>query len=151
LVRGLAVLATPLLVAACSIAGPTPTNYTAYQLTCCTQADIERDWQPGTSMNLHWIVQTAHVTTVNPTHRVVITAKLQGPHSDASNLKQSPAGGYDVSGSTITIDDRVPPSPETVMTFTLPAALPTGLYNLAIKWDLGDGSSAEGGSVVRVG
>jgi hypothetical protein len=56
-----------MLLGACYPPGPTVT-YTQYQLTCCTQADIDRVWQPGTTVELHWIVRSATTTTANPTH-----------------------------------------------------------------------------------
>ena len=64
-------------------------TYTAYNLTCCTKADIDRLWQPGTSVELHWMVESASVSKLNPTHRVSITANLSGPYSDQDSLKRA--------------------------------------------------------------
>jgi hypothetical protein len=138
------------LASACGLPGPSPVTYTAYQLTCCTRADIEQVWAPGTSVDLHWIVQTSSRTTINPTHKVVITAVLQGPFSDVTTLKRSGAATHAVQGSALTFDDRTLPSAEQVTTFSLPPDLPAGYYNLNMRWDLGDGSSVAGSSVVRV-
>ena len=139
------------LVTACGTVGPQATTYTAYQLTCCSPGDIERVWQPGTTVDLHWNQTASQVTTVNPSHRVVITGTLDGPYADVSTLKQLKAAAYQVRGSSVSFDDRIPPAADTVMTFLLPANLPPGFYNLNTSWDLGAGDSASGGSVVRVG
>ena len=144
----IAMTAAVLLIAC----GPSATRYMAYQLTCCTQTDIERIWQPGTAVDLHWIATSSEVTTVNPSHRVVITGALSGPFADVSTLKQGKtAATNSVTGSTVTFDNRVPPAVNTVMSFDLPADLPAGLYNLSMAWDFGAGDSASAASVVRVG
>ena len=139
------------LVAACGMLGPTPVTYKAYALTCCTKADIDQLWQPGTEVDLHWIVETGTRTTVNPTHKFVITAILKGPYGDVPSLKKSSAATHVVQGSAVTIDDRVPPPDSEISIFLLAADLPPGYYNLETKVDFGDGSSAASGSVVRVG
>jgi hypothetical protein len=139
-----------MLLSACSPAGPTVT-YTQYQLTCCTQADIDQAWQPGTTVELHWIVMSSTTTTVNPTHKAVVSAALMGPFSDVAALKHAGGATRAVHGSTVTFDDRTPPPPDEVSTFLLPADLPAGYYQLNIKVAFGDGSSAGGASIVRVG
>ena len=120
-------------------------------MTCCTKADINQLWQPGSTVELHWIVESASRTTVNPTHKAIATAVLMSPYSDATTLKQASGATHAVQGSVIAIDDRTPPSTTPVTTFLLPADLPPGYYNLNLKWDFGDGSSAGGSSIVRVG
>jgi hypothetical protein len=130
--------------------GPSPVTYTAYQLTCCTKADIEQLWHPGTEVDLHWIVESS-TTTVNPAHKVVITATLKGPYSDIDTLKHASGATKVVQGSVITMDDSVPPPEPAVSIFLLPADLPPGYYNLAFKSDFGGGNSAGGASIVRVG
>ena len=139
-----------LLVAACGVTGPNPVTYTAYQLTCCTQADVEQLWQPGTEVDLHWTVESGTKTTVNPTHKVVVVVTLTGPYADVVTLKQAKGGTHVVQGSVITMDDRVPPAEPAVSIFLLPADLPPGYYNLAFNTDFGGGNSAGGASVVRV-
>lgn len=135
---------------ACDAQGPTVT-YTQYQLTCCTQADIDRVWQPGTTVELHWIVMSATTTTINPTHKAVVSAALMGPFSDVAALKRATGAPHAVQGSIVTFDDRTPPPPGQVTTFLLPADLPAGYYQLNTKVAFGDGGSAGGGSIVRVG
>src|SRR5229473_3226770 len=131
-----------LLVAACGVTGPNPVTYTAYQLTCCTQA--------GAEVDLHWTVESGTKTTVNPTHKVVVVVTLTGPYADVVTLKQAKGGTHVVQGSVITMDDRVPPAEPAVSIFLLPADLPPGYYNLAFNTDFGGGNSAGGASVVRV-
>jgi hypothetical protein len=140
-----------LLVVACGATGPNPVTYNAYQLTCCTQTDIDQVWQPGKEVDLHWTVESSTRTTVNPTHKVVIVVTLTGPYADVATLKQAKGGSHVVQGSVITMDDRVPPLVPEVTTFLLPGDLPAGYYKLSFKTDFGDGSSAGSASIVQVG
>ena len=150
--RWVGVLAVAGALTGCGFYGPQPGTYTAYQLTCCTKADIEQTWRPGTTVGLHWIVETSSRTTVNPTHRVTITSKLLGPYDDVASLKSSKPATHTVNGSVTAFDDRRPPPTESlVATFELPQDLQPGLYRLDFTSDFGDGSSAGGSSIVRVG
>lgn len=139
-----------------------------YSFTCCTQADINRPWQPGTTVDLHWTVEGQSESGAdlldrvfdkfeNPTHKVFITAFLSGPYSDLARLKQMirtcpcPAGDHPVSGSVITMDDRTRPSTTPVTTFVLSADLPPGYYDLTLMWEDGNGGTADPHNIVRVG
>jgi hypothetical protein len=133
-----------------------------YSLTCCTQADINRPWQPGTTVDLHWTVASDNlfdrVFDKNPTHKVFITALLSGPYSDLAGLKQiilvagAGAGGSSaVHGSVIAMDDRTRPSTTPVTTFVLPADLPPGYYDLVLIWEDGNGGTGDPTNIVRVG
>src|SRR5580704_6099452 len=148
--RALALSAGTLLIA-CGMPRANPVTYTAYQLTCCTKADIDQLWKPCTEVDLHWIVVNGTTTTVAPTHVLVITASLTGPYSDIDTLKHSRGAAHVVQGSMITMDDRAPPPAPAVSIFLLPADLPAGYYNLAFNIDFGDGSSGGGAGIVRVG
>src|SRR5207237_2196953 len=109
------------VITVCGFYGPQPGTYNAYQLTCCTKADIEQTLRPGTTVGLHWIVETSSRTTVNPTHRVTITSKLLGPYDDVASFKSSKPATHTVNGSVTTFDDRRPPPTESlVATFELP-------------------------------
>jgi hypothetical protein len=133
-----------------------------YNLTCCTQADINRPWQPGTTVDLHWTVESDNllhrVFDKNPTHKVFITAQLSGPYSDLAGLKQiiltggaGAPGGATVHGSDIAMDDRTRPSTTPVTTFVLPADLPPGYYDLTLSWVDGNGGTGDPTNIVRVG
>jgi hypothetical protein len=139
------------LLTACGMPSANPVTYNAFQLTCCTKADIDQLWKPGTEVDLHWIVVTSTRTTVAPNHKLVIVGSLTGPYNDVATLKQGKGATHVVQGSVVTMDDRFPPLEPAVTTFVLPADLPAGYYNLSFKTDFGDGSSAGGASVVRVG
>jgi hypothetical protein len=136
-----------LLLATLLYAGKLSVTYTAYNLTCCTQADIDRLWQPGTTVELHWMVESRTRIKVldqvlfdvssPPDHRVVITADLTGAAT--------------VHGSVIAMDDRTPPSTTPVTTFLLPTDLPPGYYNLGLYWSYRDGGIGDPTNLVRVG
>ena len=143
------------LLSACWLPGRT--TYTAFNLTCCTKADLDRLWQPGTTVELHWMVESASVSKLNPTHRVSITAVLGGPYSDQDALKraiqQTPSGEatHAVQGSVIAMDDRAPPPTRPVTTFLLPTDLPPGYYDLTLIWVDQDGGTLDPLRSVRVG
>ena len=138
-----------------------------YSLTCCTQADINRPWQPGTTVDLHWTVESDNLLDrafdkcEKPTHKVSITAFLSGPYSgDLAGLKQiiltggTLAGeptGATVHGSVIAMDDRTRPSTTPVTTFVLPADLPPGYYDITLIWEDGTGGTVDPTNIVRVG
>ena len=140
-----------------------------YSLTCCTQADINRPWQPGTTVDLHWTVESESVANLldrvfdkfeNPTHKVSITAFLSGPYSDLAGLKLAimtgaPTGDHPpeatVHGSVIAMDDRTRPSTTPVTTFVLPADLPPGYYDLTLLWVDQNGGTGDSTNIVRVG
>ncbi|TMD90241.1 MAG: hypothetical protein E6I73_08400 [Chloroflexi bacterium] len=148
---GLAFLVGGLLANACGVPGVSPVTYTQYQLTCCTRADIDQAWEPGATVELHWIVRTSTTTTVNPTHKAANSAVLLGPYSDVLTLKKAAGATNAVQGSVVTIDDRVAPTTPPVSYFFLAPDLPAGYYKLNFKTNFGDGSSAGGSSIVRVG
>jgi hypothetical protein len=133
-----------------------------YSLTCCTLADINRPWQPGATVDLHWTVESDNllhrVFDKNPTHKVFITAQLSGPYSDLAGLKQiiltggaGAPGGATVHGSDIAMDDRTRPSTTPATTFVLPADLPPGYYDLILSWVDGNGGTGDPTNIVRVG
>ena len=144
-------LAFAALLAGCGSFGPRPTTYMAYQLTCCSESDIDQIWRPGTTAQLHWIIQQAPTTTTNPSHKVTISTALTGPYSSVESLRASAVGLRTVSGSVTQFDDRIRPSTGVATNIVLPADLSPGFYRLDISWDLGDGSSAASYSVVQVG
>ncbi|HSP09756.1 MAG TPA: hypothetical protein VLU92_09200 [Candidatus Dormibacteraeota bacterium] len=147
---GFAVLLPLVFLAVC---GPAPqaVTYTAYYLVCCTQAELDQPWRPGTTVELSWIVESVRRTTVNPTHKAVATGVLTGPYSDAPAPQSASGATHTVHGTTVAMDDRMAPSATPVATFVLPANVPPGYYNLNMRWDFGDGSLAESDSTVRVG
>jgi hypothetical protein len=139
---------------------------TGYDVTCCTQADIDRPWQPGTTVELHWTVETDSPNLPdrvfdrfeNPTHKVSITAVLSGPYSDRAAvnhaIQQGPTGDIPtvtVLGSVTAMDDRTRPSTAPVTTFVLPADLPAGYYDLTLLWEDGNGGIGDPRNIVRVG
>ena len=139
---------------------------TGYDVTCCTHADIDRPWQPGTTVDLHWTVESDSSNVLdrvfdrfeNPTHKVSIRAVLSGPYSDRAAVNQAiqpgPAGDnptVTVLGSVTPMDDRTRPSTTPVTKFVLPADLPAGYYDLTLLWEDGNGGTGDSSNIVRVG
>ncbi len=139
------------LVTSCdATAAPQTDTYTVYQLTCCTKADTEQVWLPGTKVILHWGVQTVTRTVGQPSHAVTITAVLTGPFADPSALQQVSNASETVTGSIITSDPTLPPPTPPITTFVLPPTLPPGYYLLNLNWDYGGGPTGAR-TIVRVG
>ena len=139
------------LVTSCDMqAAPQTDTYTVYKLMCCTKADTGHVWVPGTTVLLHWDVQTVTRTGGQPSHAVTITAVLTGPFTDVSALQQTSNASETVTGSIIASDPTLPPPTPPITTFVLPPTLPPGYYQLNLNWDYGGGPTGAR-TIVRVG
>jgi len=136
-----------LVAAACGGGAATPAPVATTSYTCCPRDDVDRVWQPGETLTLHWTARPG--TRSGASHVVRLTATLTGPYADAGALKRGAAAARRLQNVVTTTDERTEPAP--VSSIVLPSDLPPGLYNLATDVDLGGGSHAGGASVVRVG
>ena len=136
-----------LLGAACGGAAPPPARVATSSFSCCTREDVERVWQPGETLTLHWIVTDG--PRVAAPHAVKLTATLSGPYADAASLKGGGAAPRRLQSVLTTTDERTETPP--VSAIVLPPDLAPGLYNLAFAIDFGGGNRMGGASVVRVG
>jgi hypothetical protein len=145
----LGVLLTTVLIAGCGNAAQPAGRYPTYQFNCCSASDVNPMWQAGQTVDLHWSVEPGPSTADDIAHTIILTAVLSGPYADAPTLKKAGGATHFIQGPVIktTNRDATPP----VTTFILPADLPAGFYNLAIKMDFGGGNSMGAGSVIQVG
>ena len=144
-------LAAWLLAATCGGTSPnTVAIYPVYQFTCCVKEDVEQSWRPGHTVELHWIVRQGAPSVSNVPHAVTLVATIYGPYADMETLKKGGGATNAVQGSVVKTNDRTP-KPVPVSTFILSPDLPPGYYNLTFTDDFGNGSSAGGAMVVRVG
>jgi len=143
-------LAVPALAACGPGPGPvdpaTPPSY-----TCCEQRDVERRYQPGQTLTLHWTV-TPGRGRPPVTPQAELTARLTGPYPDAAALKAQSSGPEatgELSYPAATVRptgaaDERPVSVIQVGTDALP-----GYYNLT--WSATEGHGrVSGASVVQV-
>jgi hypothetical protein len=136
-----------LVAAACGGGAPAPTPAAATSYTCCLRDDVDRVWQPGETLTLHWTAKPG--TGSGASHVVRLTATLTGPYADVGALKRGGAAARRLQNTVTTTDERTETAP--VNSIVLPADLPPGLYNLATEIDYGDGNRTGGASIVRVG
>ncbi|MFD0582301.1 hypothetical protein [Dactylosporangium darangshiense] len=131
LCRTLVIGSLPLAMAACTATPSTPTA-TGPAYTCCEAADINRDYQPGQTLTVHWIVVPGKLSTGSPAHEVELNARLSGPYATVSDLKT--ASGQDPAGGSTFTADPIRPSGQTgeqpVSSILIPLAAAPGYYNL---------------------
>ena len=121
--------------------------------TCCEAADINRDYQPGDTLAIHWIVIPGSLRSDSPTRELELNARLTGPYSTVSDLKDANGGGQDLAaGSALTAAPVRPsgqPGEQPVSLILIPLTAVPGSYNLTTSVS-GSGFSVESGSVIRV-
>ena len=151
----IAALVAAALLAGCGPASPSQSGvtYARYQFSCCDKSATKQTWQPGSTVDLHWIVQNASPTTISKAYPVTLSAYLLGAFVDVPTLKKvATTGGTAsriVTTPLIATNDRNAVAP--VSTFVLAPDLPFGYYNLTFKVDSGEGNWYGGSGIVQVG
>jgi hypothetical protein len=144
----LAAPVTAVVTSACS--SPTPTNTVSYQsfrFTCCASSVVLQAWHPGHDVALHWIGESAGVTSDDAKHPITLAAVLTGPYASVALLKAGGAHADTIFASPMHVTDRTPGNP--VSSIGLPIDLPAGWYNLATTIRSA-GGSVSSGSVIKV-
>ncbi|MFR9780613.1 hypothetical protein ACL02O_31775 [Micromonospora sp. MS34] len=151
-VRLLGCLVLPLLTA-CGAEPSAAMAVAPVTYTCCEARDIDRLYQPGETLTVHWtVVPPAEPGGTRP--QVQLTARLTGPFTTVADLKAAAEGNRSTSGSVTFTAAPVRPSgtpdERPVSTIVIgPDALP-GYYNLVTAL-VGDDNTASGGaSIVRI-
>jgi hypothetical protein len=124
-----------------------PQTRTLYQYTCCQQADVEKSWQAGKPLTLHWMTQPAIGTPVPSSRYVELSAWLDGPYVDVSSLKRAGDRISALRAPVISADTWQPS--ELVSSIPLAADTPPGLYDMHFKVTFAGGSMG-GASVIKV-
>ncbi|SCE66704.1 hypothetical protein GA0070607_0149 [Micromonospora coriariae] len=151
-VRLLACLVLPLL-AACGVEPSGPVAAAPVTYSCCEALDVDRLYQPGQTMAVHWTVESSDDSGATPP-RVELTARLTGPFATAGDLKAATERTQPVPGLVTFAAAPVRPSgtpgERPVSTIMIGLEAKPGYYNLVTSM-VGDGNAASGGgSVVRV-
>lgn len=119
--------------------------------SCCRAADVHRDYRPGETLALRWIVIPAVQREGVQTPQVELKASLVGPFSTVGELKASP--GATASGIVTFAAETVRPSglagEEPVSVIAIPSDAAAGYYNLITAVSEASGSIG-GASVIRV-
>jgi hypothetical protein len=128
-------VAAATFVAAVSLAGcssPSPgiaVGYEHFRFTCCVNSDLQQAWHPGQGITLHWIAESAGMTSDATGHPITLTAVLTGPYASVAALKAGGSHARTLAASPMPVTDRTSGNP--VSSIALPLDLPVGMYNLA--------------------
>src|SRR5450631_725848 len=131
-------------VAAVSLAGcSSPSSeiavgYEHFRFTCCVNSDLEQAWHPGHEVTLHWIADSAGMTSDATGHPITLTAVLTGPYASVAALKAAGSHARTIAASPMPVTDRTSGNP--VSSIALPLDLPVGTYNLAFTIKSAGGS-----------
>jgi len=136
----------------CTATSSTPSE-TGPSYTCCEAADINRDYQPGDTLAIHWIVVPGKLSSDGPTRELFeLNACLTGPHSTVSDLKKADGGQELAAGCTLSATPIRPsgqPGEQPVSLILIPPTAVPGNYNLTTSVS-GPGFSFGGASVIQV-
>ncbi|MEU4777768.1 hypothetical protein [Micromonospora sp. NPDC023633] len=151
-VRLLTCLVMPLL-AACATEPSGPATTASVIYTCCEAPDVDRLYQPGQTLTLHWTVESPEEPGRTPP-QVELTARLTGPFATVGDVKAATEGTPTVPGLVTFTATPVRPSgmPDERPLSTIvigPDAKP-GYYNLVTSVVGDDNTASSGGSIVRV-
>lgn len=135
-------------MASCTVA-PQPPTSGGPSYTCCEAADIDREYQPGQSLTLHWIVVPGQPGAAGPTRQFELRAQLAGPFATVGELRSSadPAGGATFTAAPVSPAGQ--PGENPVSVIQIPATAAPGMYNLVTSVTEQSGS-VSGSSIIRV-
>ncbi|MDQ6848041.1 MAG: hypothetical protein M3019_10770 [Candidatus Dormibacteraeota bacterium] len=146
----LASLAGCVAIAVVCLAGCDSTaavTYPRYQFTCCARLDVQKVWNPGETLSLAWDTVPTSGGANAQGESVTLTATLTGPYPSADTLKAGGGASRNLRANPITASDAQPGNYTSVI--ALPAALPTGFYNLETATVFSSGASS-GATIIQV-
>ncbi|MER7445074.1 hypothetical protein [Micromonospora avicenniae] len=150
-VRLLTCLVVPLL-AACSTEPAGPVTAAPATYTCCEAQDVDRLYQPGQTLTVHWTVESPDERGGTPP-QVELTARLTGPFATVGDVKAATEGTPSAPGLVTFTAAPVRPSgtpdERPVSTIVIAPEAKPGYYNLVTSVR-SDDNTASGGSIVRV-
>lgn len=151
LFRSAVVAVLLLTLASCTATSSAPSE-TGPSYTCCEAADINRDYQPGDTVAIHWIVVPGRLSSDAPPRELELNACLTGPYSTVSDLKEA-NGGHDraagCTSSAVPIRPSGQPGEQPVSLILIPATAVPGKYNLTTSVS-GSDFSFGGASIIQV-
>ncbi|NYF56518.1 hypothetical protein [Micromonospora purpureochromogenes] len=151
-VRLLTCMVMPLL-AACGTEPSGPVEGIPVTYTCCEARDIDRLYQPGQTLTVHWTVESPEEPGGTPP-QVELAASLTGPFATVGDLKAATEGTPTVPGLlTFTAAPVRPsgmPDERPVSTIVIAPDTKPGYYNLVTSVVGDDNTASGGGHIVRV-
>jgi hypothetical protein len=145
-VRLLACLVMPFL-AACGAEPSGPVAAAPVTYSCCESRDVDRLYQPGQTLTVHWTVESPEEPGGTPP-QVELTARLTGPFATVGDLKAATEGTQTVPGLVTFAAEPVRPSgtpdERPVSTIVIGQEAKPGYYNLVTSL-VGDDNTASGG------
>ncbi|MFD2767082.1 hypothetical protein [Micromonospora eburnea] len=144
--RFLACLVLPLL-AACGTEPAGPEGATSVTYSCCEAGDIDRPYQPGQTLTVHWTVESPEQPAVAPP-QVELTARLTGPYATTGDLKAAADPGP-ATFEAAPVRPSGGPDERPVSTIVIGTDAEPGYYNL-VTAVVSDGSTVSGASIIRV-
>ncbi|MEU5527081.1 hypothetical protein ABZ744_09085 [Micromonospora chersina] len=151
-VRLLTCLVMPLL-AACGTEPSGPVTAAPVTYTCCDARDVDRPYQPGQTLTVHWTVEYPDEPGGTPP-QVELTARLTGPFATVGDVKAATEATQTAAGLVTFAAAAVQPSgtpderPASAVVIG-PDARP-GYYNLVTSVVDGGNTASGGGSIIRV-
>ncbi|MEO9007283.1 MAG: hypothetical protein ABI401_09245 [Candidatus Dormibacter sp.] len=144
------------MLAACTTAQPAQSGvtYQTYTYRCCENGETMQVWHPGERRTIKWTVVPAARSGSASGTPVVITTRMTGPFTTVAALKDATANSKPdpstrkIDGTPLHIDNHT--TDGVVSLIQLPADLPTGLYNLDLITDYGEGNRATSGTIIVV-
>ncbi len=120
--------------------------------TCCEAADVNRDYRPGDTLAIHWIVVPGKLGSDSPGREIELNACLTGPYSTVSDLKKANGDRDLATGCTLSAVPVRPsrqPGEQPVSVILIPPTALPGSYNLTTSVS-GSGFSFGGAAVIQV-
>ncbi|MFC0100984.1 hypothetical protein ACFFKH_26140 [Micromonospora marina] len=145
--RLLCCLAVPLL-AACGT-GPSEVAAAPPTYTCCEALDVDRPYQPGQTLTVHWTVEFPdEPSSTSP--QVELAARLTGPYGTVDDLKAASTVPGLVTFEAAPVRPVGAPGERPVSTIAIGADAEPGFYDLTTSV-IGDGNTTtSGSSIVQV-
>jgi hypothetical protein len=135
-------------LAACTPAAPAPTPA---RYTCCDANDVNKIYEPGQTMTVHWTVVPGQPGAPPP--QVTLTASLIGPYASVEDLKAANADVTTPTGdSALTARPVRPtgqPGEQPVSVIAIPTTAVPGYYHL-LTTAAEPGGRVSGGTVIEV-
>ncbi|MGN9803046.1 hypothetical protein [Micromonospora sp. L32] len=148
--RLLACLVMPLL-AACSAEPSGPVAAAPVTYSCCEARDVDRLYQPGQTLTVHWTVESPDEPGGTPP-QVELTARLTGPFATVGDLKAATEGTVPglVTFAAAPVRPSGAPDERPVSTIVIGQEAKPGYYNLVTSLVDNDNTASGGESVVQV-
>ncbi|MFG2107102.1 hypothetical protein [Micromonospora chersina] len=151
-VRLLACLVMPLL-AACGTEPSGPVSAARVTYTCCDAQDVDRPYQPGQTLTLHWTVESPDQPGGTPP-QVELTARLTGPFATVGDVKAATEGTPNAPGlvtfAATPFRPSGTPDERPVSAVVIGPDAKPGYYNLVTSVVEGGNTASGAGSIIRV-